>query len=291
MQNKIIHIDESNIKNLIYTIRDSQVMLDSDLAELFQLETRVLNQAVKRNIDRFPLKYRFQLTEEEYDNLISQFVISSLHGGRRKKPYVFTEQGVAMLSAVLKSDIAIKVSLQIIDAFVEMRKILNNNHSLFQRVSNIESRQYDNELKFEKIFNALEKNELRSNNGIFYNGQIFDAYVFASDIIKKAKKEIILIDNYIDESVLVLLNKRYTSVIVKIYSNFENKNSKLDIKKYSLQYKNIKFINFKESHDRFIVIDNKELYHIGASLKDLGKKWFAFSKMDSLTDEVLKRLV
>jgi hypothetical protein len=290
MKNELISQNESYIKNLIYTIRDKQVMLDSDLAELYQVETRVLNQAVKRNIDRFPDKFRFQLTQYEFDNLISQFVISSLHGGRRKMPYVFTEQGVAMLSAVLKSEIAVKVSIQIIDAFVEMRKIINSNNSLIQRVSNIELKQFDNELKFNKIFNALENNELKQNNGVFFNGQIFDAYVFISDLIKSAKEEIILIDNYIDESVLVHLNKRNKNVAVKIYSSFDNKNSKLDIKKYSQQYKNIEFINFNKSHDRFLIIDNKELYHIGASLKDLGKKWFAFSKMDSLLNEVLIKL-
>jgi hypothetical protein len=301
MKNELITQNESYIKNLIYTIRDKQVMLDSDLAELYNVSTSRLNEQVKRNIERFPDDFMFQLTENEFENLKSQNATSSLTSqnailkdkrGKHRKylPYVFTEQGVAGLSGVLKSATASKIHIDIIRTFVEMRKIINSNNSLIQRVSNIELKQFDNELKFNKIFNALENNELKQNNGVFFNGQIFDAYVFISDLIKSAKEEIILIDNFIDESVLVHLNKRNKNVAVKIYSNFDNKNSKLDIKKYSQQYKNIEFINFNKSHDRFLIIDNKELYHIGASLKDLGKKWFAFSKMDTLLNEVLIKL-
>lgn len=276
-------------------------MLDSDLADFYNVSTSRLNEQVKRNIERFPEDFMFQLTDIEFDNLKSQNVTSSLtsqnatlkdNRGKHRKylPYVFTEQGVAGLSGVLKSETASKIHIEIIRTFVEMRKIINSNNFLIQRVNNIELKQFDNEQKFNKIFNALESNYLKQKNGIFFNGQIFDAYVFVSDLIKSAEKEIILIDNFIDESVLVLLNKRKKDIIVKIYSNLENKNSKLDIKKYLQQYENIEFINFKDSHDRFLIIDKKELYHIGASLKDLGKKWFAFSKMDSFLYNVLNKL-
>lgn len=290
MQNQQIEIKESNIKNLIYTIRDKQVMFDSDLARLYQVETRTLNQAVKRNIERFPTGFRFQLTQVEFDNLMSQFVISSLHGGRRKRPYCFTEQGVAMLSAVLKSEIAIKISLQIMTAFVEMRKVISSQYLVSKKFEQIDNRFLEYDENFNKIFKALENNDLKNNSGIFFNGQIFDAYVFVSDLIKSAKVEIILIDNYIDESVLVLLNKRNNNVNVKILTNIENKNLKLDLEKYSQQYESMNIKNFKNSHDRFLIIDNQELYHIGASLKDLGKKWFAFSRMDSFLPDVLNRI-
>ncbi len=290
MQNQQIEIKESNIKNLIYTIRDKQVMFDSDLARLYQVETRTLNQAVKRNIERFPTGFRFQLTQVEFDNLMSQFVISSLHGGRRKRPYCFTEQGVAMLSAVLKSEIAIKISLQIMTAFVEMRKVISSQYLVSKKFEQIDNRFLEYDENFNKIFKALENNDLKNNSGIFFNGQIFDAYVFVSDLIKSAKVEIILIDNYIDESVLVLLNKRNNNVNVQILTNIENKNLKLDLEKYSQQYESMNIKNFKNSHDRFLIIDNQELYHIGASLKDLGKKWFAFSRMDSFLPDVLNRI-
>lgn len=232
--NQIIKAEE--IQNRIYTVRGKQVMLDEDLAEIYRVETRILNQAVKRNIDRFPEKFRFQITEEEYSflrsqnltldnsqNLKSQFVISSSHGGRRKLPYVFTEQGVAMLSAVLRSDTAVKVSIQIMDAFVEMRKFLINNGNLFQRVENVEAKllsyQIKTDEKIDKIFVALEEKSLPPKQGIFFNGQIFDANKLIADIIRIAKKSIILIDNYIDDTVLHLFTKRNKNVEVIIYTN------------------------------------------------------------------------
>lgn len=189
------------IKNLIYTIRGKQVMLDSDLASLYQVETKNLNKAVKRNIERFPVSFCFQLTEEEVENLRFQFGTSSLnYGGRRYLPYVFTEQGVAMASAILRSDIAVKVSVEIMEAFVEMRRILISNAALFHRLDNIELKQLESDQKFEEIFKALESDKIHSDKGIFYNGQIFDAYTFVSDIIRSAKSSIILLDNYVDDT-------------------------------------------------------------------------------------------
>ena len=218
MENKPIIISKE-IRNLIYTIRGKQVMLDSDLATLYQVETKNLNKAVKRNIDRFPASFCFQLTEEEVENLRFQFGTSSLsYGGRRYLPYVFTEQGVAMASAILRSDIAVKVSVEIMEAFVEMRRMLISNASLFHRLDNIELKQLEADQKFEEIFKAMESDKLHSEKGIFYNGQVFDAYVFVSDIIRSAKSSIILLDNYADDTVLTLLSKRNTDVTAAIYT-------------------------------------------------------------------------
>ena len=285
------------IENKIYTIRNMQVMLDKDLAKLYQVETRVFNQAVKRNIKRFPQSFRFQLSEDEYQNLTSQFVTSSLssskHGGRRHLPFAFTEQGVSMLSAILKSDIAIEVSIQIIEAFVSMRKFLLNNASIFQKIDQIEKRQIGYEIKTDKkldtIFKAIENKTIKPSQGIFYDGQIFDAYEFVSNIVKSAKKEIILLDNYVDETVLTLFNKNQ-NVKVTIYTQTITKQLKLNLEKYNAQYNPISIKTFKNSHDRFLIVDKTELYHIGASLKDLGKRWFAFSKMDIESVGILDRL-
>ena len=282
MENKSI-ITRKEIENRIYTLRGQQVMLDSDLARIYQVETKVFNQAVKRNMERFPENFRFQLTQDEFDtiNLRSQFVTSSLnYGGRRYLPYVFPEQGIAMLSAVLRSDIAIKVSIEIMNAFVEMRKILVNNAALFHRLDKIELKQIDADQKFEEIFKALESDKLHSEKGIFYNGQIFDAYTFVSDIIRSANNSIILIDNYVDDTVLTLLGKRNNNVTATIYTKSISNQLRLDVQRYNSQYPPVEVEIFSDAHDRFLIIDNTELYHIGASLKDLGKKWFAFSRMD-----------
>ena len=276
-------ITRQEIENRIYTIRGQQVMLDSDLARIYQVETKVFNQAVKRNIDRFPESFCFQLTQEEFDaiNLRSQFVTSSLnYGGRRYLPYVFCEQGIAMLSAVLRSDIAIKVSIEIMNAFVEMRKILVDNAALFHRLDKIELKQIDADQKFEEIFKALETGKLHSEKGIFYDGQIFDSYAFVSDIIRSGQSSIILIDNYVDDTVLTLLGKRNDNVSATIYTKSVSNQLRLDVQRSNSQYATVEVKIFSDSHDRFLIIDNIELYHIGASLKDLGKKWFAFSKMD-----------
>jgi len=300
-------IDE-DIKNKIYTIRDMQVMLDSDLAKLYDVESKRLNEQVKRNIARFPQQFRFQLTEEEYQNLRSQFATSSsndslrsqiatlenMRGKHRKYlPYVFTEQGVSMLSAVLKSDKAIEISIHIINSFVKMREFLSHNGDVFKRLDLVEKRQISYEIKtdekFEKLFDALEDKTIKPKQGIFYDGQMFDAYIFVSDLIRSAKSKIILIDNYVDDTVLTLFSKNQ-NIDVIIYTKNITKQLSLDLKKYNSQYKKIEIKKFENSHDRFLILDDKELYHLGASLKDLGKKWFAFSKMDLRSFDVLERL-
>jgi hypothetical protein len=291
-------IDDS-IKNKIYTIRTLQVMLDRDLAELYGVETRVLNQAVKRNIERFPEEFMFQITEEEYQNLRSQFVTSSWisqnvtskqYGGRRYLPFVFTEQGVSMLSAVLKSEIAVSISIKIIKSFVEMRRFISNNALIFQRLDILEQKQSKTDEKVEAILSAIEDKSIKPKQGIFYDGQVYDAYLFVSDLIKSAKESIILIDNYIDETVLTLLSKRDANVKATIYTKTITKQLELDLLKYNAQYPKIELKKFDSSHDRFLLIDANEVYHIGASLKDLGKKWFAFSKFDKSALTILEKL-
>lgn len=264
-------------------------MIDRDLAEMYQVETRVLNQAVKRNVERFPPSFSFQLTKEELENLTSQFVIPSDHGGRRTLPYAFTEQGVAMLSAVLRSDIAIQVSIQIINAFVQMRKMIGHETIQHLRIANIENKLIEHDQKFKQIFTAIEQNEL-PQKGIFFDGQVFDAYIFVADLIRKARKSLILIDNYLDDSVLTLLSKRKKGVDCICYTKTITKNLKLDLEKHNSQYPPIEVREFDAAHDRFLIIDRKELYHIGASLKDLGKKWFGFSRMDVEVLSILKLL-
>lgn len=269
------------IKNMIYTIRGRQVMLDSLLATLYQVETKNLNKAVKRNTERFPDTFCFHLTAEESETLRFQTGTSNTsRGGRRYMPYVFTEQGVAMLSAVLRSDTAVKISIEIMNAFVEMRQIQITNASLFQRLDNIEIKQYQNDQKFEEIFKALENDKLSLEKGVFYSGQIFDAYTFVSDIMRNAQSSIILIDNYIDDTVLTQLGKRNINVSAKIYTRNISSQLRLDLQRYNSQYPPINIEILSDAHDRFLIIDHTELYHIGASLKDLGKKWFAFSRMD-----------
>ena len=300
MSKKLTLLPQKEIENRIFTLRSLQVMIDRDLAEIYGVETKVLNQAVKRNIERFPASFRFQITEDELNNLSrSQFVTlnndiknEKINRGQNIKylPYAFTEQGVAMLSAVLKSETAVKVSIQIIDAFVEMRKLLLGNSGLFQRLDKVETKQIEADQKFEQIFKALENKEQQPEKGIFFEGQIYDAYTFIADIIKKAEKSIVIIDNYIDETVLTLLTKRKKTVVATIYTKQISKQLQLDLKKHNEQYPAIDIKILDNSHDRFLIIDEQKLYHIGASLKDLGKKWFAFSKMDSLTHEVLTKL-
>jgi len=284
--NKLI-LTEDEIQNKIYLIRGKQVMLDRDLAKLYQVETKVLNQAVKRNTERFPNDFMFQLSKEEFENLKSQIVTSSLnHGGIRKLPYAFTEQGVSMLASVLKSKIAINVSIQIIRIFVSFRKFANKNVLLFEKINNLETKITEHENKIDLILNT----KLPITEGIYFDGQIFDAYVFVTDLIKTTKKEIILIDNYIDESVLLMLTKRNKNVRAIIYTTKISKQLQLDIKKHNTQYPAIAIKQFKKSHDRFLIIDNKTIYHIGASLKDLGKKWFAFSKINIDVNYLLAKL-
>lgn len=276
------------IQSKIYTIRDVQVMIDSDLAELYEVETKQLNKAVNRNLERFPQNFRFQLTQEEFDNLRFQNGTSSEHGGRRYLPYAFTEQGVSMLSAVLRSATAVRISIKIIESFVNMRKFISSNIGMFERFERIEQRLSIHDENFNRIFQAIESKSLKSSQGIFYDGQIFDAYAFVADLIKQAEKTITLFDNYIDESVLTLLSKNQ-NVDIAIYTKNISKQLELDVGKYNLQYKPIEIKKFDLSHDRFLLID-EDIYHIGASLKDLGKKWFAFSKMDRESFEIMGRV-
>ena len=287
--NEII-IDEQNIKNKIYTIRGVQVMLDRDLAELYGVKPIRLREQVKRNIKRFPEDFMLQLNDEEIDFMVSQNAIPSKQHLGGAKPYVFTEQGVSMLSAVLKTELAIEMSIKIVRAFVNMRKFLLSNASIFQRLDNIEHKLLKHDENFKKIFNAIEDKSIKPKQGIFFNGQIFDAYKFINELIKSAKKSIILIDNYIDETTLTLFSK-IPNIKVTIYTKNISKQLELDLKKYNQQYKNIELKEFKNSHDRFLIIDDIEIYHIGASLKDLGKKWFAFSKFDKDSFGLLERLL
>lgn len=295
-------IAETELQKKIFSVRGVQVMLDSDLAELYNVETKVFNQAVKRNIVRFPEKYRFQLTDVEFDNLRSQIVTSSENSlrsqfvtlknnrGKHRKylPYVFTEQGVSMLSAVLKSEIAIEISIKIMDSFVAMRKFVAQSAGIFQRLENVEQKLLKHDDNFTKLFNALESKELKPTQGIFYNGEIFDAYVFVNKLIKSAKHSIILIDNYIDETTLLLFSKN-PKVKITIYTKNISKNLELDAAKYNAQYSTLRLEKFDLSHDRFLIIDDA-IYHIGASLKDLGKKWFAFNSMDKFSFDIINKL-
>lgn len=270
-------------------------MLDKDLAVLYGVETKVLNQSVKRNIDRFPDDFRFKLSKEEC--LRSQFVTSNGRGGNRYSTYAFTEQGVAMLSSVLRSQTAISVNIQIMRAFVSMRHFMLNNASLFNRLETIEYHQLEMQQHLQnsdkligEVFRRLDEGNAKPHQGVFYNGQVFDAYIFVSDLIKSARTRIVLIDNYVDETVLTLLDKRKAGVSAEIFTQQISRQFQLDIDRHNAQYSPIDVKTFRLSHDRFLCIDD-DVYHIGASIKDLGKKWFCFSKMHVLSpDELVARI-
>lgn len=284
---KIAEYTSEDIKDLIYTVRGKQVMLDSDVAKLYNCETKYVNRVVKRNIERFPEEFCFQLEQEEFQNLRCQFVTSSLkkqnYGGRRYMLYVFTEQGIAMLSALLKSEIAVNVSIQIMKAFIEMRNFLFYNGQVFQEINAMKSKLLEHDEKFNIVFDKLQsKKEKEFNEKIFFDGQIWDSYSLIIDIIKRAKNKILIIDNYIDDSILKMLAKKNKDVEVVILTSQNCDISKLDINKFNKQYPTLKIARSNKFHDRFIIIDNKELYHCGASLKDLGKKCFAISKIEDM---------
>jgi len=287
-------IDNKTIEDKIYTIRNVQVMLDKDLALLYGVETKRINEAVKNNLDKFQEDFFFELNDEEFEVLRSKFSTAKF-AKTRTNPKVFTEQGVYMLATILKSKVATQTTVLIIRTFASMRKFLLSNASIFQRLDTLETKQILNKLesdeKFNKIFNAIEEKDIPQKQHIFYDGQIFDAYLFVSDIIKSAKKSIKLIDNYVDESTLVLFTKRDADVNMKIYTKNISKQLQLDLQKHNLQYPKIEIEKFDLSHDRFLIIDEKEVYHFGASLKDLGKKWFAVSKMDINSFELLEKLI
>ena len=287
----------SNIEPLIKVVRGQQVMLDKDLATLYGVEAKVLNQAVKRNVERFPDDFRFQLTKKEC--LRSQIVTLNEKQGQHLKymPYAFTEQGVAMLSSVLRSQTAIEVNIRIMRAFVSMRHFMVNNASVFSRLETMEyhqlemqQHQQETDKRIDEVFRRLDEGNAKPKQGVFYNGQIYDAYTFVCDLIKSAKRRIILIDNYVDETVLTLLDKRENSVSATIYTQQISRHFQLDIDRHNAQYAPIDVETFRLSHDRFLCIDD-DVYHIGASIKDLGKKWFGFSKMEILTpDELVERI-
>ena len=298
--NKVVN----NIEPLIKVIRGQQVMLDKDLAMLYGVETKRLNEQVKRNIKRFPEDFMFQLTKEEC--LRSQFATLNEGRGQHLKymPYVFTENGVAMLSSVLRSQTAIEVNIQIMRAFVSMRHFMVNNASVFSRLETMEYHQLEilqhqqdtdkhieaTNKRIDEVFRRLDEGNAKPKQGVFYNGQVYDAYTFVSDLIKSAKKRIVLIDNYVDETVLTLLDKRGNDVSAVIYTQQISRQFQLDIDRHNAQYAPIDVEAFRLSHDRFLCIDD-DVYHIGASIKDLGKKWFGFSKMEILTpNELVERI-
>lgn len=266
------------IENRILTLRGKQVMIDRDLAELYGVETKRLNEQVKRNIERFPGHFRFQLSNQERNELVANCDRFSSLKHSSANPFAFTEQGVAMLSAVLKSETAVHISIRIIDAFVAMRNFLMNHASIFQRIERIEMKQLKTDEKVDAIFDRL--NEPKDpEQGIFFNGQIFDAYAFIAKLIRKAKKRIVVIDSYVDDSVLVQLSKRDPGVNVDIYDGRITQQLRQDVARHNAQYPGVTLHAYNKAHDRFLIID-EEVYHIGHSLKDLGKKLFAFSKMD-----------
>lgn len=294
----------TTIQKRIFSLRGLQVMLDAELAELYGVETKVLNQAVKRNIERFPSEFMFQLAESDMENLRSQIAtlnddslrsqsvtLKSGRGQHRKYlPYVFTEQGVAMLSAVLKSETAVKVSIQIMSAFVAMRRFLQSNAQVFQRLDTLELKQIQTDKKVDRVLDALDEKTAIPKQGIFYDGQVFDAWKFVSDLVRSAKVSIILIDNYIDDCVLSLFSKRRKGLAVTVLTKNVTKQLEQDVQKFNAQYEPLSIKPFANSHDRFLIIDEKDIYHIGASLKDLGKKWFAFSKLDASSVCILEKL-
>ena len=286
----------NHIENLILDIRGQQVMLDRDLANLYGVDTKVLNQAVKRNIERFPVRFRFQLSDLERDKLVTNCDRLQMLKHSNVNPFVFTEQGVAMLSTVLRSKTAINVSIQIMDAFTAMRQFIASNAQIFQRLDVMEQNQLaivahqtETDHKLEEVFRLLDSGNVQPHQGIFYDGQIFDAYTFINDRIREATTRIILIDNYIDDSVLTILSKRADKVAATVYTKKPSAQLQLDIQKHNAQYPPIEVITFDRSHDRFLCID-ETVYHLGASIKDLGKKWFAFNRMEMPTTELVQKL-
>jgi hypothetical protein len=283
------------IENHMQTIRGKQVIVDRDLATLYGVETKVLKQAVKRNIRRFPDDFMLVLTIEETQSSRSQIV--TLNNSKTKRgqnikyqAMAFTEQGVAMLSTVLKSDLAIAISIEIMQVFVKLRNKLHESAFIQSRLSQMEMRIELQDLKIDSILIKTSENNSIPKHGIFFENQIFDAYAFFSEIVTRAKHSIILIDNYVDHSVLLQLAKRQKDVIATIYTERIPAALQLDLAKHNEQYPPVAIHRIKQVHDRFLLIDGKELYHIGASIKDLGKRWFAFSRMDSLAGDILGRL-
>ena len=285
----VVEYDIEDIKKKIYTIRGKQVMLDSDVAELYHYETKDINRNVKNNISRFPEYYCFQLTEKEYEALRCKIFTLNKNGrGQHRKylPYVFTEHGITMLASKKKSEEAVNISIKIVNSFIEMRRFIANNQLLFERISSIELKQLEyqkvTDENFEIIFKYIEEHK-EENQKIFFEGQIYDAYSLIIDIIKKANSKITIIDNYIDDSILKMLAKKNKDVEVVILTSSKSNIQNLDVEKFNKEYPTLQISKTNKFHDRFIIIDNKELYHCGASIKDLGKKCFAISKMEDIS--------
>lgn len=288
MEENNLLIQNEDIKSLIYTIRGKQVMLDSDVARLYHYETRRINETVKRNGERFPIEFCFQLTSNEYESLKSQIATSNIRGGKQKLPYVFTEKGILMLSGLLKNEIAIEVSIRIVEAFVEMRNFISLNGQMFARLTNVEYKLLEHDKKFDEVFEQFQLGE-NIKQRIFFDGQIYDAYSIVIDIIKRANRKILIIDNYIDDSILKMLAKKKNDTEVVILTSDRSNIDNLDIKKFNKEYPILKVAKTNRFHDRFIVIDNKEMYHLGASIKDLGKKCFGINKIED--KEMIKTLL
>lgn len=287
-------LPQEHLMALICTFRGEPVMMDSDLARLYGVETKVLNQSVKRNVDRFPGSFRFQLTDAEKKELVTSCDRFRNLKHASAAPYAFTEQGVAMLSAVLRSKTAVRTSISIISAFVGMRRYIVANSGLLQRIDLLEQRQSRHEIwteeHFDKVFDALEQKSLTPAQGIFFDGQIFDAYVFLNNLLRQARHSVILVDNYVDDSVLTQLTKRRENVKATIFTRTISKQLALDLERHNAQYTPITIRELADSHDRFLILDGVIVYHLGASLKDLGKKWFAFSIMDKAGLKVLEKI-
>ena len=284
----------TGIESKILNVRGVQVMLDSDLANLYGVQTKVLNQAVKRNMKRFPESFMFRITDNERQSLRSQIVtLDKGRSGRGKyvkyAPFAFTELGIAMLSSVLNSELAIQVNIEIMQVFVQFRKDIRSDIFLYRRVDDLERKLIKHELRFDEFLDTIEK-KIPQKSGIFFNDQIFDAYVFSSELIKSAKKSVVLIDNYVDEVTLLQLSKRGVGVTCIIYTEKLSSTLQLDLDKHNAQFPTIQVAPLKNVHDRFLIIDDEQLYHMGASLKDLGKRWFAFSRIDGLLAEIQSRL-
>ncbi len=286
--NDIVKIKD--IQDKIFIVRGVQIMLDRDLALFYEVKAIRLREQVKRNLKRFPEDFMFRLTNAEVDFMVSQNAIPSKKHLGGSLPYAFTEQGITNLAAVLTSNRAIEINIQIVRAFVKMRNFMVTNAGIFQRIDKIEHKQLRTEQILNEILNSLEDKNIKPKQGVFYEGQIFDAYKLIADIIRSSKEKIVLIDNYIDDTVLQLFTKRKKGIKTIIYTKLISKTLKLDIDKHNAQYSKIEVKELKSSHDRFIIIDDKFVYHFGASLKDLGKKWFAFSKLEIDAKDILEKL-
>ena len=288
MENEIIILNENDLKNKIYTIRGVQVMLDSDLAQIYGYETKRFNEQVKNNIERFDEDFRFQLTQDEVDVLRSKFSTTNISTMSRSLPYAFTEQGIYMLMTVLKGELAVKQSKTLIRLFKQMKDFVLTNSQLFAEIDSIKKHLIESDLhhkendkRIDELFTLMEKYKIEEKQGIFFQGQIFDAYAKFESFIQSAKKEIVLIDGYVDLTVLERLAKKQKGVNILLYTDSKTKITNLDVQKFNAQYPTLTLNFTSKMHDRFLIIDNSVLYHIGASLKDLAKKCFAFEILDS----------